>query len=286
MSMPRLLRPLRSSIAGPSTFRPILLTAPRRFTTSRPATAVTAATSTTPSHSSPPAQSNPSPAHPSKNQPPEHEADSDEPSSDGQGGSPPPKSAYARFKLLTKKYGWYALGMYTLLSTVDFSLTYLTVHALGVERIEPLWTAGLYRFRVLRHGVEEADRLQAETERSRIEDKRREAEERKEGKKSGGYWGSRAFWAEVVLAYGIHKTALLPFRAGLTVAWTPKVVNWLASRGWIGKVSTAPPLDSARITDGRAGLDAPPRTPRARSRTPRSVSRLQRDGSRGGGRRA
>ena len=72
------------------------------------------------------------------------------------------------------------------------------------------------------------------------EAKRREKKEMAENggkKKNKGYWGSRTFWAEVVLAYGIHKTLLLPLRAGLTAAWTPKMVNWLTKNGWIGKVS-------------------------------------------------
>ena len=139
---------------------------------------------------------------------------------------------------MTKKYGWYALGMYTALSTVDFSLSFLLVHALGVERISPLFESGMYQYRRVRYGDEEAERLGREARQKALEDKAHaEREVAKEGKKAEGYWGSRTFWAELVLAYGIHKTALLPFRAGLTVAWTPKVVGWLASRGWIGKVS-------------------------------------------------
>lgn len=234
MSIPRLLRPLRSSIAGPSRVRiptttatllrpssmassprPLLLPY-RTFSSVQPQRAHTAQSKLS------------------------HREEKDERYNEGndqEDGSPPPKSAYARFKLLTKKYGWYALGMYTLLSTIDFSLTFLMVHALGVERIEPLWTKLLYKYRVIRHGEEEAIKLQNETVKERAEDKKKEEEERAKGVKKG-YWGSRTFWAEAVLAYGIHKTALLPFRAGLTVAWTPKVVNWLASRGWIGKVST------------------------------------------------
>jgi hypothetical protein len=152
---------------------------------------------------------------------------------------PQPKSAYARFKLLTKKYGWYALGMYTALSSVDFSLAFLTVHALGVERIEPLFGSIMFQYRSIRYGKDAAEKIATEHRVAKEEEKRREKKEIEEngGKKKNGYWGSRAFWAEAVLAYGIHKTLLLPFRAGLTVAWTPKVVNWLSRNGWIGKVS-------------------------------------------------
>ena len=177
-----------------------------------------------------------------------------EPESDG----PPPKSAYARFKLLTKKYGWYALGMYTALSSVDFSLSFLLVHALGVERISPLFESGMYQYRRIRYGADEAARLGAEAREKARADKEHAEREVAEGKKAGGYWGSRTFWAELVLAYGIHKTALLPFRAGLTVAWTPKVVGWLTARGWIGKVSwnALRRLTSLMAGRVRAGCDA------------------------------
>lgn len=96
-----------------------------------------------------------------------------------------------------------------------------------------------------RYGEDETRRLEEEDERKKVEVEaeklKDEAESGKvngkgKGKGNGG-WGSRTFWAEVALAYAIHKTALLPVRAGLTVAWTPKVVEWLAARGWVGKVS-------------------------------------------------
>jgi hypothetical protein len=157
---------------------------------------------------------------------------------------PEPKSAYARFKAISKKYGWWALGMYTALSSIDFSLTFLTVHAVGAERIEPAFYAALHRYHVIRYGEEEAVRIEEESRVEKAETKAREeeemrglTEEERRRRKNGGGWGSRTFWAEVALAYAIHKTALLPFRAGLTVAWTPKLVNWLTKRGWVGKVS-------------------------------------------------
>ncbi|MGF2043774.1 FAM210A/B-like domain-containing protein, partial [Staphylococcus aureus] len=37
---------------------------------------------------------------------------------------------------------------------------------------------------------------------------------------------------EFVLAYAIHKTLLLPLRAGITIAITPAFVRWLVRRGW------------------------------------------------------
>ena len=157
---------------------------------------------------------------------------------------PEPTSAYARFKRLSKKYGWYAVGVYLALTAVDLSLTFAVVHAFGAERIEPLFKGVMHQYRVLRYGEPEAIRIEEE---SRKEAEVKEAEEKAEleklspeerKKKQASLWGSRTFWAELVLAYTIHKTLLLPVRAGLTVAWTPPLVKWLTRRGWVGKVST------------------------------------------------
>jgi hypothetical protein len=157
-------------------------------------------------------------------------------SSSGPNGSaspePEPTSAYARFKVLAKKYGWYAFGMYWILSTIDFTLSYAVVHSVGAERIEPLLASSLRQFRLWRHGEEETAQLEQEDVKRRAEVKKET-----EGKGGKGYWGSRMMWAEIAIAYTIHKTLLLPFRAGLTAAWTPRVVKWLRARGWAGKVS-------------------------------------------------
>ena len=168
---------------------------------------------------------------------PQQQSSSDSSSSSSTGGSasgpePEPTSAYARFKVLAKKYGWYAFGMYWILSTIDFTLSFAVVHGVGAERIEPLLASSLRRFRLWRHGEEETAKLEQEDVVRRAEVKKET-----EGKGGKGYWNSRMFWAEVAIAYTIHKTLLLPFRAGLTAAWTPKVVKWLRARGWAGMVS-------------------------------------------------
>jgi hypothetical protein len=133
--------------------------------------------------------------------------------------------------------------MYTALSSLDFSATFLVVHAVGAERIEPYFQVIMHRYRVIRHGEEGAAGLEREITREKDEARRKEEEEmaglseEERRKRKSTNWGSKALLAEVALAYAIHKTALLPFRAGLTVAWTPKLVNWLTRRGWVGKVS-------------------------------------------------
>lgn len=152
------------------------------------------------------------------------------------------KSSYQRFKDLTKTYGSYAVLMYLALSAVDYSLSFAFVHAIGVERLEPYVDRMTHAYRSLRYGPEEADRIRAEheaqLEADRVEAAADAAEERRTGhKKEVAWWNNKQLWAEAALAYPIHKILLLPVRAGLTVAWTPKVVNWLRARGWIGAVS-------------------------------------------------
>ncbi|WVN86062.1 uncharacterized protein L203_101220 [Cryptococcus depauperatus CBS 7841] len=143
-----------------------------------------------------------------------------------------PKTAYARFKVLTKKYGYWAIGMYLFLSTIDFSFCFILVHSLGAERIAPMMDSAKELYRSKRYGKEEAERMKIEDQARRKEE---EEAEKRQGKKNNGSWFGKTFWAEAVLAYTLHKTALLPIRAGLTVAWTPKFVGWLTKRGWVGK---------------------------------------------------
>ena len=55
-------------------------------------------------------------------------------------GSPPPPepeptSLSARLKKLSREYGWSALGVYLLLSALDFPFCFLAVRTLGTERI-------------------------------------------------------------------------------------------------------------------------------------------------------
>ena len=44
---------------------------------------------------------------------------------------------------------------------------------------------------------------------------------------------------EFVLAFAIHKTIMLPVRAGITLMITPPIVRWLVKRGWVRPVKQA-----------------------------------------------
>lgn len=126
--------------------------------------------------------------------------------------------------------------MYLALSAVDFTLSFLVVHAVGADHIEPAVKYVVRKWREVRHGKPGADALEAADKAKKAAEAAEEAVDKVLGRKPAWY-ENKTLWAEITLAYAIHKVGLLPIRAGLTVAWTPKVVNFLRARGWIGTVS-------------------------------------------------
>ena len=146
--------------------------------------------------------------------------------------TPQRPEAAERLKDLTKTYGSYAVLMYLALSAVDYSLSFAFVHAIGVVTLEPYVDHMTHAYLFLRYGSEEADRIQpgheAQLEADREGAAADVADERRTGKKKDVAWyNNKQRWAEAALTYAIHNILLLPVHAGLTVAWTLKVVNWL-----------------------------------------------------------
>ena len=125
-----------------------------------------------------------------------------------------------RLKHLIKSYGWYALGMYIILSAVDFGVAFAGVNLLGAERVSRVavtvkeYVAGLIYTRPAEPGRDEVESISS---------------------LSGSHEG---LYAMILLAYTIHKTLFLPIRVGLTAALTPKLVGWLGRRGWAGGAGT------------------------------------------------
>lgn len=122
-----------------------------------------------------------------------------------------PKTLSQRLKQLIKAYGWYALGVYIVLSTLDFGVAFLSINLLGAEYVSSI-AASVKSF--VYHVIG------------------REAPQ--EPEEPGHQGGPEGFYAMIVLAYTIHKTLFLPVRVGLTAAITPRFVNWLGRRGWTG----------------------------------------------------
>jgi len=127
-----------------------------------------------------------------------------------------------RLKHLIKSYGWYALGVYFLISTIDMSVAFAAVNLIGAEHVSRVVASakesvnGIFNSRPPEPGREEMDNAVARSP-------------------TGGQEG---LYAMLVLAYAVHKTLFLPIRVGLTAALTPRLVNWLRSRGWAGSQGT------------------------------------------------
>ena len=150
-----------------------------------------------------------------------HHNSSSSSSNDGSGsGAGANPTLTQRLKHLIKSYGWYALGVYFILSTLDFSVAFLSINLLGASYVSQVThSVKSYIHTILpsspsstpEPGREEMDPVPAHAE-----------------------GGQESFYAMLVLAYMVHKTLFLPFRVGVTAAITPRLVGWLRARGWAG----------------------------------------------------
>ena len=135
---------------------------------------------------------------------------------------PPGATLSQRLKHLIKSYGWYALGVYIILSTLDFTVAFAAVNILGAEHVSRVAASiketvfGLINSKPPEPGREDMDDAGSHTS-------------------EGGHEG---LYAMLVLAYTIHKTLFLPVRVGLTAAFTPRLVGWLRQKGWAGGAGT------------------------------------------------
>lgn len=131
---------------------------------------------------------------------------------------PPDATLSQRLKHLIKSYGWYALGVYMLLSVVDFGVAFAGISLLGADYVAQV-TASIKQSiaTVLHSHPPEPGRDEIDSTGGRP-----------------GQSGQEGLYAMLVLAYTIHKTLFVPIRIGLTAAFTPKLVGWLSRRGWAG----------------------------------------------------
>jgi len=141
--------------------------------------------------------------------PPEHESSS----------LPPDATRYQRLKHLFKSYGWYALGVYIVLSVLDFGVAFGLINIIGAEYVERLsssakeFALGMLRTKPPEPGLDELDPAPPNA-------------------------GHEGIYAMLLLAYTVHKTLFLPVRVGLTAGLTPPLVGWLRRRGWAGGAGT------------------------------------------------
>lgn len=107
-----------------------------------------------------------------------------------------------------RENGWVAIGIYTALSVLDFGLSFVLVSAVGADVMKKgeRWVWAKLGFSTPEPVEEpnEPNNQPAET-------------------------ASSNFWTRAALAYGVHKTALLPVRVGLTAWITPATVRCVFS---------------------------------------------------------
>ncbi|KIK67083.1 hypothetical protein GYMLUDRAFT_37124 [Collybiopsis luxurians FD-317 M1] len=126
-----------------------------------------------------------------------------------------------RLKHLIKSYGWYALGVYFIIGALDFGVAFAAINVIGAEQVSHIAASVKESVTSIIHS--------------------KPPEPGKEGLEpinAGGSGGNEGLYAMIVLAWTIHKTLFLPVRVGLTAGFTPKLVNWLRSRGWAGGAGT------------------------------------------------
>ena len=143
------------------------------------------------------------------------------------GGSVGPKPGATlsqRLKHLIKSYGWYALGVYAVLTVADFTVAFAGISLIGSEHVARATDAVTSKLSQLFRPVLPQPGAHA-SETSSSSSSRREP------------GGRDSLMATAVLAWLVHKTLFMPFRVGLTVALTPKLVRWLTRRGWAGGVN-------------------------------------------------
>ncbi|MCJ1375233.1 hypothetical protein MMC20_006467 [Loxospora ochrophaea] len=153
----------------------------------------------------------------------------------------PPTSLSQRLRALSREYGWSALGVYLLLSALDFPFCFVAVRWLGTERIGR-WEAQVmgYVWSAVRWGRGALGlENQAPIEGKQTEEYAvvvDEADVHGVGEAERANKGEGAsIWTQLALAYAIHKSFIF-VRVPLTAAVLPKVVKVLRGWGWsIGK---------------------------------------------------
>ncbi|KAL8937727.1 MAG: hypothetical protein Q9211_003540 [Gyalolechia sp. 1 TL-2023] len=159
-------------------------------------------------------------------------------------GSPQPSlSLSQRLRKLSREYGWSALGVYMLLSALDFPFCFLAVRWVGTEKIghwESVIVDQFWRlFDLLPFSsrsepqvVQAVEGTGPNIDGSEVVEGYghglKEAEERNKSEDA-------SIWTQLALAYAIHKSFIF-LRVPLTAAVTPNVVKLLRRWGWdIGK---------------------------------------------------
>lgn len=116
--------------------------------------------------------------------------------------------APSKTKQFMKKYGYVGIGVYLALGAVDLAATMAFISVKGANRVREVEDYVISKAKGM-VGIEHTPSVKINEKPS--------------------------FTSIFVLAYGIHKTLLLPFRLSLTAAITPSIARRLAQLGWVQK---------------------------------------------------
>ncbi|CAO3587626.1 unnamed protein product [Absidia cylindrospora] len=125
------------------------------------------------------------------------------------------KAPNGKLKKFMKAYGYVGVGVYVGFSIVDLGLTMGLIHVKGADKVEQLehWVVSKVKTSL---GMP----VSLPASPQKVDQQHQPS------------------WTSIfVLAYGIHKTLLLPIRLSLTAAVTPVVARKLTRLGWIKQQS-------------------------------------------------
>ncbi|WFD02894.1 DUF1279 super [Malassezia obtusa] len=133
---------------------------------------------------------------------------------------PPKGGLRQRLRFIMRRYGWWALGIYLAIGTVDLSIAFAVVHIYGGDRVREIERVVRGWIGLAQKETEEMVQQSPDTEKSR-------PLVAPQSELSDTQKLLAQLSTEFVLAYGIHKTLFLPPRAAVTAAITPAVVRWM-----------------------------------------------------------
>ncbi|WFC93575.1 DUF1279 super [Malassezia brasiliensis] len=130
-----------------------------------------------------------------------------------------PKGGFRqRLRTIMTRYGWWAVGVYLAVGLVDLSIIFGCVHYYGGEKVRDMehTVRGWFGLTTKETDVVVSNPPSPDTEKPRplIAPQHESTDMQKL---------ITQLSAEFVLAYGIHKTLLLPPRAAITAAITPSI---------------------------------------------------------------
>ncbi|RUS22757.1 hypothetical protein BC937DRAFT_87172 [Endogone sp. FLAS-F59071] len=141
----------------------------------------------------------------------------------------PAEKPAGRVRALLRQYGAPGVAVYLTVSAMNLGLTFLAVQSVGADGIKRLedWLSSTFgRWALFQQRHPEGDEARDWVTTSGPMGAGEISAER-------GQHGDQPSIASVfVVAYGIHKTLLLPVRVGLTAIITPILVRRLKAIGW------------------------------------------------------